>query len=66
MTPTGTDLTVWAVVAGWVTLYVLAALLLWLTAAAIVGVLLGRMVRLRDRQIPAADESASQPSKERT
>ena len=41
----------------WIT-WGIAALAVWVVVAALVGVLLGRVVRRRDRQVPTVEPSA--------
>jgi hypothetical protein len=37
--------------------WIIVGLIAWLVVAAVVGVLIGRMIRLRDRQVPHGDPS---------
>jgi hypothetical protein len=45
---------------GWIA-WILVALAVWVTVAAFVGVLLGRVVRRRDQQTPTAAPDAPPP-----
>ena len=49
---------------GWILVVAVA----WLVVAAVVGVLVGRMIRERDRQVPPARDTApaGEPEKDRT
>ena len=46
---------------GWIA-WIAVALTVWVAVAAVVGVLLGRMVRRRDRQVPDGDAVEVFPS----
>lgn len=66
----GIDVVVWLVAAGWVALYVLAAIAIWLIGAAIAGIPLDRITRHRDQQHdrpePTPDRPAEQPTRNGT